>query len=302
MLADDIHSTLNRIELLAKRPLFFIVGVPRSGTTWLQQCLDNHPEICCLGESHFTDILFRNLQKCFQSYNRSVRQQGGTVAHLRQFGGHVNTLRYDTNDAHFLLFLSMYLIFDKWVDNPEIRIIGEKTPDNIRAITLLSSIFPDSRFVHIVRDGRDAAVSGWFFNKSGMDRNKSVAQSFDNYITGFIRQWKTEISLARTVGASLGNKYHEISFESMVNEPLEPLRGVLEFLGARSETTLVEHCLHEARFEMHSGGRPAGTEDRSSFYRKGIAGDWRGHLSETLAARAWDVAGDVLAASGYSRQ
>ncbi len=301
MLSDNIRATLERIDALSDKTLFFLIGFPRSGTTWLQRALDGHDQIRCLGEAHFVDILFRNFQTSFQGFNRSIRQQGGTVAHLKEFGGHVSALSYDTQDLHLLLYYSMYIMFDKWVDSPNIRIIGEKTPDNIRALNLLASIFPHARFVHIVRDGRDCAVSGWFFNKSGLDKGKTVAQSFDSYILRFVKQWKSEVEFARQAAKRVKDRYLQLSFEDLIGDPAGQLTGVCRFLGASTNERSVERCIDGARFEALTGGRSTGIEDEASFYRKGIAGDWKNHISPDLAEQVWRIAGDTLTALGYGR-
>ena len=58
-----------RLARLLDREIVFIVGATRWGTAWVQQCLDAHPEICCKGEGHFTDVLFPMLAKVFDDDN-----------------------------------------------------------------------------------------------------------------------------------------------------------------------------------------------------------------------------------------
>src|ERR1700679_327913 len=50
------------LAALARKQLFFVGGAPRSGTTWLQQMLDAHPEICCRGEGLFHKHLAESLE------------------------------------------------------------------------------------------------------------------------------------------------------------------------------------------------------------------------------------------------
>ena len=161
-------------DRILEKDLFFIVGVPKSGTTWIQQLLDSHPKIACRGEAHFVDIFYANLSRGLEAFNKSVTTQGGAVAHLKKFGGHVDTLTYDMGESHYLLALAMCLMFRKWATDERIELIGEKTPDNIRFMTLLSNMFPSARFIHIIRDGRDCAVSGWFFQRSGVAKDKRI--------------------------------------------------------------------------------------------------------------------------------
>ena len=54
----DWNQRNEEIAQLARRQLFFVGGAPRSGTTWLQQLLDCHPDICCRGEGLFRVVRY----------------------------------------------------------------------------------------------------------------------------------------------------------------------------------------------------------------------------------------------------
>lgn len=285
-------------RILEKR-LFFIVGVPKSGTTWVQQLLDFHPKISCRGEAHFVDLLYSEISRALESYNRSVVNQGGIVGHLKKYGGHVEDLAYDALDSQYLLSLAMALMFRKWEIHDDVELIGEKTPDNIRSLTLLSSMFPDARFIHLIRDGRDCAVSGWFFHTSGVDKHKRVAQTFTEYATSFAKAWSTQVRQARQVGTRLGRRYKELFYEELVADPLARTGELLEFLGMEASDQEALQCVENASFKMLSGGREPGEADERSFYRKGVVGDWKNHFDPALSSRFEQIAGDALRELGY---
>jgi Sulfotransferase family len=54
---------VTEIADLAKRQLFFVGGAPRSGTTWLQQILDAHPDVSCRGEGLFLQQLATPMER-----------------------------------------------------------------------------------------------------------------------------------------------------------------------------------------------------------------------------------------------
>ena len=58
----DLQQLWDRLDAVLQKDLFFLVGVGKSGTTWLQKLLDGHPEISCNGEGHFVDVLLPQLQ------------------------------------------------------------------------------------------------------------------------------------------------------------------------------------------------------------------------------------------------
>ena len=79
------------------------------------------------------------------------------------------------------------------------------------------------------------------------------------------------------------------------------MRRLLGFLGADSGEEAARKCVEAASFEQLSGGRSKGEEDSSSFYRKGVAGDWRNHFTEEDRRVFKEEAGELLIRLGYER-
>ena len=71
------------------------------------------------------------------------------------------------------------------------------------------------------------------------------------------------------------------------------------FLGVDTDERKVEHSVSSASFEKLSRGRQRGQEDPSSFYRKGVAGDWRNYFSEEDRRVFKEEAGELLIRLGY---
>lgn len=285
----------SEFEAFLDRKLFFIVGMPKSGTTWVQHILNNHSDIVCRGESHFFDILFPQIQRCFQHYNKEILQQGGIVAHLEEYGGHVESLNYKIDDMHLVLLYSIFTMLQKWVNaNEDNLILGEKTPDTIRHLNLLTSLLPQAKIIHVIRDGRDCATSGWFFNTSGMKENHVPARSFDDHVCRFLKQWKSNVTVAQTIGNKLGDRYYEVKYEDLLEQPNREVTRLSRFLGVNEDKQTIENCVYNARFEKMGDGHQQGEDHKTAFVRKGIGGDWKNHFSSELNKRAWSMAGDLL--------
>ena len=296
----DVQQQLRELETFLNKELFFIVGLPKSGTTWVQHLLNNHDNIVCRGESHFFDILLPQVKRSFQHYNKEILQQGGIVAHLKEYGGHVDSLNYKIDDIHLVLLYCMSVIFQKWTDSGNnASILGEKTPDSIQHLNLINTLLPQSKIIHVIRDGRDCATSGWFFNISGVKNNKVVADSFDDYVSRFLKQWKSNITMAQAAGKILGDRYCEVRYEALLKQPNLEMTRLASFLGASKDEEVIERCVKNSCFEKMGDGHQQGQELNTSFVRKGVSGDWKNHFSKDLCNRTWSIAGDLLKSLGY---
>ena len=105
--------------------------------------------------------------------------------------------------------------------------------------------------------------------------------------------------MARAAAKTHRGKMLELRYEDLLTGPEQPLADAFEFLGVESSPAAVQAALKAADFERLSEGRKRGEEDSGSFFRKGVAGEWRkAYPAETLAAFN-EIAGETLAAYGY---
>lgn len=93
----------------------------------------------------------------------------------------------------------------------------EKTPMHALHIERLASTFPQARFIHVIRDGRDCAVS--------LKRRMKYAPELTIY------RWKRVVREARTQGARIGDRYLELRYEALTADPEHWFRLVCEFIG-----------------------------------------------------------------------
>jgi hypothetical protein len=90
-----------------------------------------------------------------------------------------------------------------------------------------------------------------------------------------------------------------VYYEGLSMKPEERVRRLLEFLGAGAGDETVRRCVESASFERLSRGRQRGQEDPSSFFRKGIVGDWQNVFTEEDKRVFKEEAGDLLIKLGY---
>ena len=320
--------------LASNTPVFFVTGLGKSGTSWLMRILDGHPEIFCRGEGRFfaadwkranfdpegTQALASSLYYALLDseylrlwVERSVwAREGDAATHLD------NLTRLATD--HFLLGR---------LRETNKKLVGDKSPLlNADFIEEVSRIYPEAKVIHIIRDGRDQAVSmlhhvwnrstdqggvqtlkpGEFERREIYHKDpKKLLQTGEGMFTeerlrGAARSWNARVGKTAQDGpALLGPNYTEVRYEDLLERPNQEVGRLAGFLGADTSEKAVQQAVSSASFEKLSKGRERGQEDTSSFYRKGVAGDWKNHFTERDREIYKEEAGELLIRLGYER-
>lgn len=290
-------------ERLSGKQVFFLGGCVKSGTTWLERLLDAHPQVVCKGEAHFGTDVIDPISSLLEAYNRNIQTKGAASVHLAKYGGHTEVLSYDSTDLQVLSVVAVARMFEKWISDPGILCVGDKTPDNLRYFERLSEFFPRAKFIHILRDGRDVTVSLWHFNlKNDIGKTMEHWGTFDRFVEQFTDRWVAMVENGRRAGEKIGpERYMEIRYEDLLIDPGAQLARVLHFLSPDIDTSreIIDSCNELASFRALSGGREAGDEDSESFFRKGVAGDWKQHFDEKCKSAFVDRGGHLLRKLGY---
>jgi hypothetical protein len=209
------------------------------------------------------------------------------------------------------------------------NIVGDKTPFLVGSNILeeIQRIYPEAKVIHMIRDGRDVEISMLHHRwKNSMDRGgphvlKSEEEErrkaheagdfeklaeigwFDeNELRRRARLWSSQVAGAVKDGPELlGDNYTEVTYEGLLEDTEAQVRRLTTFLAAGSDEQTVRRCVRKASFEKLSQGRKRGEEDSTSFYRKGVAGDWKNAFSERDKQVFKEEAGDLLVTLGYEK-
>lgn len=309
--------------------VFFIAGEMRSGTSWLRRTLSAHPEIACGHEGSFFGRDYDREEipvytGPVSSFTRALAvSEELEVWHELPWNRWADSYEEDLRN---LTRLSIDYFLAKEVARTGKRIVGDKSPQHTANLDEIHEIYPDARIIHIVRDGRDVAVSAmhhWW--RLAKDRPGGVFELApeeleirDAYLEdreGFLaagrsifteerlgqlaRRWSYRVGKAHRDGTTLyGEKYLEIRYEDLLRNTPDALRRILGLLGGRTEDKMIERCIRASSFERASN-RQQGEEDPSSFFRKGVAGDWRDVFTERDRKIYEEMAGNQLARTGY---
>lgn len=298
-----MDSVFSRLEKIDQMQVCFVAGFVKSGTTWVERILDSHPDIVCKGEAHFGSLLTPAIRNCISLYNAKIPKKGNwSRLHNEMPETHHETnYRFAESDLKFILGESMRLMFAKWIDKDGPRVIGDKSPDNLLHMSILDEIFPESRFVYVVRDVRDVIVSGWFFNLNvNPSQTLEKYSSIHDYAIHVSASWRRQVSEQLSTRLILGERFHELRYEDIVENPFAALRGIFEHLSVDSSEQVIARVADATRFKRFSGGRDEGDENRQSFYRKGVVGDWRNHFTDETEAIVRSECGALLKSLGYT--
>lgn len=289
---DQLHA---QIKNVLEKQFFFVVGCQKSGTTWLEKILDNHPEMICRGEAVFGNVLSPALNQALGAFNEQIKYRNA------QLGDH-NALMFNQVQLDYLYLTAIGALVSPWIkDKPSVRLIGEKTPEHAMTLPVLNKYFPNSKVVQIIRDGRDVAVSGWFHNlRFSGDKFKQRFPDMPSYIKYLIEHhWIPYINAARAFGRQFPERYFELKYEDLHADAPEVTTRLFTFLGVDATETSVQQCLDAASFKNLAKGRDGGQEDRGSFFRKGVTGDWKNHFDAQSEAVFMQYGGTMLRELGY---
>jgi hypothetical protein len=209
------------------------------------------------------------------------------------------------------------------------RIVGDKTPFlGASPVDEIAEVYPDAKVIHIIRDGRDVAVSSmhhlWKHEidlGEGMDLRKEEANNRDAYqanpaeylgsgrsiflpkrLARAARNWAQLVGETTRKGPEvLGKNYAEVRYEALLDQPEQELARLLSFLGAVGDDEILGVCVEAAGFERWSKGRKQGEEDSAHLMRKGISGDWKNVFTDVDRRRFKAQAGKLLIELGYER-
>ena len=286
-------------------PVPFVMGVARSGTTLLRLMLDAHPALAIPAE---TGILHLAPHLCAGAPSDTAGLRNSFADMLLGSAGWPDLGTTEDELAVTLARVEPFTVadgirafFGRYAAERGKRRWGEKTPSHVACIDLLFSLLPEARAIHIIRDGRDVAVSVrplWF--RPG------------DTIEELATDWRDQIEAARRLAAGSA-AYLEVRYERLVADPVPELRRVCAMLDLPFEPQMLRYHrtargrLGEVCDRYDEAGRLViSKEDRLRNHRFATrpptperTGRWRHELTPDEQAAFEEIAGDLLDDLGY---
>ncbi len=266
-------------------PPVIVLGVGRSGRTLLRVMLDRNSEIAIPYESFFVTPLAQrhgrrpNLDDFLDDLGRFYQ--------LYEWGISPEDVRPRLHEG-MTTGEAIAAVFEVYAEHDGKPRWGDKTPLYMQHLPLLERLFPDALWVHLVRDGRDAALSFLSLPEGFSEKTWALPHT----AAQFAARWRTEILAARRLGAHVGGRYLELRYEDLVTDPARELRRVCEHASLPWEPAMLDY--------------PGTSELASMPEHKNLAQpptpglrDWRSQMSREDALAFEEVAGDVLRSGRY---
>jgi glycosyltransferase involved in cell wall biosynthesis len=257
----------------------FVGGAGRSGTTLMRVMLDSHPRICCGPELKALPAIAEQYQLLTGFHRPVMESYGNTVADVQRcFRAFIEGLAENFRRAEGK---------PRW---------AEKTPHNVLYMVALGEIFPEARFIHVLRDGRDVTCSlltmDWFDPSTG--RKVDYVET----MTGAARYWRDMVTEARRQAAhpSLTGRVLEVRYEALVTETAATMRQILEFLGEEWDDAVLSHQRKDR------GGQPVESSTTQTLkpVDQSALGRWQHDMTPRDKATFKAVAGALLTTLGYA--
>lgn len=268
------------------KQFIFIIGSPRSGTTWMQIMLNAHPSVC-------TSVELTLFDKYIASWIKIWSKEKTNIERERWKRG----LPFLWSEREFSDFLSYFLekAYEKViVENPQATHILDKNPNYAFSHDLINMFLPNARFIHMLRDGRDVVSSMLAARRDIGFGPSSVEEATSLWMKSVIEAQK---------GEQYEDRYLEVRYEDLLARNSDKLRSIFNFCGLSVSFDDAAKIIEATSFDKMKARRATpveGIDGIEEHYRKGIEGSWREDLTSRQKFIVNKIAGDLLNELGYA--
>jgi hypothetical protein len=282
-------------------PYLFIVGCPRSGTTLLRRLVDTHPLVAVIDEMRWIASFFERREGLTPEGLVTPELVDRLLAYDRFANLEISReqLRRSIDTADPVSYPTFVTgIFDLYGQAQGKSLVGDKTPRYARRIGTLHTLWPEAKFVHIIRDGRDVCLSVLNWNKAERTAGRYASWEEDPVSTTAL-WWERKVRKAREDGAALGpGLYHETLYEDLVEDPERECKRLCEFLGVPYDDAMIRFAEGKTKTDLPNARK---TPKKAWLPITSGMRNWRTEMPATEIQRFEAAAGNLLEELGYER-
>jgi hypothetical protein len=272
-----------------RRP-FFILGAGRSGTSLLSRMLNQHPNLAVPPESHLYSTFYPWLR--YYGSLAAPQNRANLVTDIVASGPLRDwspRLRADEVLAHIDgddFGAVVDGVMRAWAAKHGKGRWGEKTPKHVRYWRQISADFEGASVIHVVRDGRDVAMS------------MIEARFGPKSVYSCAKLWRQYLDQIENVRNTLPHEsFFEVSYEDMLDDNERVLQEICDFLGERYSPEMLAYYRDMSPY-------PTDARNRENLAKPLIVENkqkWRSRMTKDEVRVFEAVAGDALARYGYTR-
>jgi len=270
--------------------MFFIFGMPRSGTTLLAQCLNAHSGIVVPHETDFIipmAFIFDRIRNEQIGKELIYKLIVNTTAYPNSIGEYISaqTVQDTLQSCEYHPSCILNALYAKVAEVAGVKLAGDKSPNDLNFLRMLvktGGLSPDMKIIHIVRDIRDLMVS---VNRTGW------VSDLDLY---FPRFWCSHNLYLNSIYKNEGSNYALIRYEDLVVNPEKEMNRLCQFLGLEFEQDML---LPEKRHQRYKGA-----EAHTNLYKPisdNSVGKYKTILDDATQNNYEMQANEALIAFGY---
>ena len=238
-------------------PAPFIVGHSRSGTTLLRLMLDAHPRLAIPPETQFIPQLIDASKRPGSAAENVIEE---LVNHRRfgDFGFTSKEIRENFEKIEpFDLTEALRYFYRTYAERQGKTRWGDKSPGYGWTMQRVDRVIPEARFIHLIRDGRDATLSLLAKHDNAPPPEHQA------------RHWKVRVKKTRRMG-SIVRHYTELRYEDLITNTESELRRICDFISLDFDPVMLryyeraEERLAEIKRDMGPGTELTADRSRGS--------------------------------------
>ena len=273
-------------ETIMDEPIF-IIGSPRSGTTWVQRLLMSVDGVAGYQESHFF-CYFGDAIKKFKK-QEGLKRVVGLPAYMNygDFKKHLRNIWYD--------MMSPYIEKSR-ADTGDVKLLVEKTPGHALHMVEILEIFPKAKFIHVLRDSR--AVSASLIAASNDDWGISGKSSAIDAAYHWCKHVELILNTTEMLQLS-SDKIRTVRYEDISRNTEKEFRRLLEFTGLQVTDEKIEEILNTNLFKNQVKNNGTFFKEPKGFFRNGDPDSWRKELSKKQKEDIYRITSRIMNKVGY---
>ena len=289
-----------KINKIGNIPMIFVVGCGRSGTTLLQSLLNSHPNIIATPECFFMVILYPRFAKIKNWTKKDVLDFVEALYSIQNFALWLINKEELTQELISVMEYADYRLICRMVyyqmrsKKENVQVIIDKNPASSLFIGRLLRIFPEAKFIHLVREPKDCV--------------SAHIKRFNKQNTFFIAwYWRGFNASVEKVKQSLPDKFFTILYEDFVRNTEQTMMKLCAFIKVPFDSKIMQNQFPEM-LPLYSENK---TFERIKVVHEGLLspindsniGKWKKEMNKRDAAITDLVTGDYAVNKyGYNRE